>query len=170
MLSLAGTGWILYMLEEYEDIAFVVALICSLYCIFAFLVAAYKGVKNSYYRTQELKNRKKKLKEKEEEEKYIHKALVYRMFYGLTEEHRNILRAVVLQGSNDNFHCNVKHFDNTPTNRDILFRARSIATINPTSYNRIQYITIEEHPVDIVVIIKQPLFEVISEDVSKKHK
>ena len=157
MLSLAGTGWILYILEKYEDVAFVVALICSMYCVFAFIVAMYNWAKTSFYRTQERKNMERRFKEEEDRKNYIHQAMVYRMFYGLTEEHRNILRTVVLQGRDDEFNCNVKHFDNTPENRNILFWARSIATINQTPYNRIQYITIDEHPADIVVTMQKML-------------
>lgn len=169
MLSIATAGWILYVIGKVDDIFFVVTLICSLYCIYAFIVAVYKWGKEKYISIQKGKRIRRQQEQIDKDANQRLKILVHRMYYGLTEENRKLLKLLVSQGKQDSFYPNVRHYEATQDILNAIYHCEFTAQYQ-YGYDRIHCIEIEQHPADIIVTINPALIEIINEDENEQNQ
>lgn len=110
MLSVAITGWILYLLVPTSIYILGTAILSSAYCVIRLVVYTYQyfSVKcaNKRYDAQ----KKKEKIEKEAERKEARNIEISRMFEGLKDENKKLLAFVFLKGEKDSFKGNVLHF------------------------------------------------------------
>lgn len=110
MLSVAITGWILYVLVSMNIYILGAAILSSAYCVIRLVVYSYQyfSVKRANKRYEAQKKREKE--DKETERKEARNIEISRMFNGLTEDNKKILAYVFLKGKKDEFYYNVLHF------------------------------------------------------------
>ncbi len=119
MLSVAITGWILYILVSMNIYILGAAILSSAYCIIRFVVFAYQ-----YYSAKcaekRYENQKRKLKENEKiERKRVRNIEISRMFNGLSDYNKFQLSSLILNGEKDSYNCNVLHFQKL--SNEVLF-------------------------------------------------
>ena len=110
MLSVAITGWILYVLVSMNIYILGAAILSSAYCVIRLVVYTYQyvSVKRANKRYEAQKKREKE--DIEAERKEARKIEISRMFNGLTEDNKKTLAYIFLKGKKDTFNQYVLHF------------------------------------------------------------
>lgn len=110
MLSVAITGWILFIFAPMNIYILGAAILASAYCIIRLIVYTYQYFtfkrENKRYEAQ----KKKEKEDKEAERKEARNIEISRMFNGLTEENKKTLAYIFLKGKKDTFNQYVLHF------------------------------------------------------------
>ena len=124
MLSIAITGWILYILVSMNIYILGAALLSSAYCVIRLIVHIYQCISvkraNKRYEAQ----KKKAEDEKKAERKESRNVEIARMFNGLTEDNKKTLAYIFLKGKKDEFNCYVLHF--TPYSEESFYVQQAV--------------------------------------------
>lgn len=169
MLSIAAAGWILYVIGKVDDIFFVVTLICSLYCIYAFIVAVYKWGIEKYNRWQKQRKEKERYQQQKLAEEKQREIDIFRMYDGLKEENKNLLALLILKGKEDQFNPNIKHFEYELNLHNMAIRAENISRIHRyrDGSGGIACIEVKQNGDSFYVNINPILLKLINEDIKK---
>ena len=129
MLSVAITGWILYICVPMNIYILGAAILASAYCVIRLVVYTYQyfSVKQANKRYEEKK--KKEKEEKIAENKNARNLEISRMFEGLKEENKNILADVFIKGKRDSRNYNVLHFNRYSNESSHLSQAVNVSKI-----------------------------------------
>ena len=172
MLSIATAGWILYVIGKVDDIFFVVTLICSLYCIYAFIVAVYKWGIEKYNRWQKQRKENKRYQQQKLAEEKQREIDIFRMYDGLKEENKNLLALLILKGKEDQFNPNIKHFEYELNLHNMAIRAENISRIHRyrDGSGGIACIEVKQNGDSFYVNINPILLKLINEDIKKRKR
>lgn len=169
MLSVAITGWILFIIGMFKEYSLIAALITSIYCAIRVIIYCYQTIISTRKTkiNDKQKEREKEIKEKEYEEN--RRIEISRMFEGLSDSNKFILASILLNGKKDAFNYNVLLFPKYGRDYTNIYMAQEISMIYRTGYGGGQNcIIIKEYTDSISVTIDSILYEIIEKYINKE--
>ena len=170
MLSIATAGGISYAKGKSNDIFFVIVLTCSLYCFFTFVYAVSKWGKEKYNRWQKQRKENKRYQQQKLAEEKQREIDIFRMYDGLQKENKNILAWLILEGKEDKFNSNIKHFEYESNLHNMAIRAENISKIHRyrDGSHGIACIGIKQNGDSFYVDIDPILLKLINQDIKNR--